>query len=91
MNLKNISDKRISMLNNNPDDLKNIIIKNNPELEVINNKDRTIYINGYTDINDIIVIFNKDIIEFIGEDSKINPLMLYDIFPLNKNSCLIKI
>lgn len=91
MNFKNISDARISMLNNNPENLKNIISKLDPNLEVINNNDRTIFVKGYNDINSGTVIFDNAINELAGNNLNCNPAMVYNVFPLSNDSCLIKI
>lgn len=89
MNFRTIYDTRISMLSINPEDIKNNISRIDPSLEVINNTDRTLYIKSKNNIYDNKETFDKSISDIIG--SKCNPSMLYNMFVLNENSCLIKI
>lgn len=85
-NFKQVFDERISMLHRNPQDLASIISNLNSNLNVVYNDDRTILIDGYSDVE----IINNAISKWAGELSC--PIhMIYDIFPLSKDSYLLKV
>lgn len=85
-NFKQVFNDRISMLNKNPQALVDIISDLDSNLNIVYNDDRTIFINGNSNIE----IINNAIKRWAGDlQSPIH--MIYDIFPLTKDSYLLKI
>lgn len=85
-NFKQIFSDRISMLNKNPQALADIISDLDSNLNIVYNDDRTIFINGNSNIETI----NGAVKKWAGDvQSPIH--MVYDIFPLTKDSYLIKV
>ena len=79
------------MLNKDPEDLKDIIHKSHPFLNITNNLDRTISIQSSEELYDLSGISDKAIVEWMGNDLTSSASTVYAVFKLNANSYLIKV
>lgn len=86
MSLKEVYNTKINMLKLDPEKLCNILKTSNDNLTVINNDDRTLYVEGIEPQNNI---FDNAITTWAGAIN--TPSMVYDIMPLGSNSCVLRI
>lgn len=91
MDLISIFQTKTYMLNKNPEDLKVIINKLQPNMNITNNLDRTISIQNYEKSCNLSDTLNEAITEWVGTDFEKSVPMSYSIFKFNNNAYLVKI
>ena len=92
MILRQIADIKIDMLDKEPEELKNLIIKYDDTLIVTNNGDRTLNIKSSGDIHEHIQAISNAVYDWLGKKDLAFPVqMVYETFFLDWNTCLIKV
>lgn len=91
MILHQITDVKISMLDKEPGQLKDLIQKYDNDLTVVDNDDRTLNIRCSDDIHEHIQAINNAVYDWLGVELAFSVQFLYETFFLDKNTCLIKV
>lgn len=91
MNFGLVFDAKKSLLDKDPSQLEGLLRDLEPDIHIVNNMDRTLSVNGYTNgIESLDDLISKAIKIWLG-DLSFNPILLYSLLSVSDNNYVIKI